>query len=204
MVAHDLHPDYLSTRYALEREGVETVGVQHHHAHLAACLAEHGETGPAVGAIYDGTGYGEDGTVWGGELLVGDLAGYERAGALAAVPMPGGERAVQEPWRMACSWLLAAGVAAAGALVECRRARSAGARWRRWRAPAWRRRSPRAWGGCSTPWARCAACARAVTYEGQAAVELEALATAAGPLGGGYPLPFDGRHARRARDDRRR
>ena len=76
VVAHDLHPEYLSTKYALEREGVATVGVQHHHAHLAACLAEHGETGPAVGAIFDGTGYGEDGTVWGGELLVGDLAGY--------------------------------------------------------------------------------------------------------------------------------
>ena len=75
VVAHDVHPDYLSTRYALDREGVEHVAVQHHHAHLAACLAEHGETGPAVGAIFDGTGYGSDGTVWGGELLVGDLRG---------------------------------------------------------------------------------------------------------------------------------
>ena len=69
VVAHDLHPDYLSTRYAQEREGVEFVGVQHHHAHLAATLAEHGETGPAVGAIYDGTGLGTDGTIWGGEIL---------------------------------------------------------------------------------------------------------------------------------------
>ena len=110
LVAHDLHPEYLSTKYALEREGVATASVQHHHAHLAACLAEHGEAGPAVGAIYDGTGYGEDGTVWGGELLVGGLASYERAGALHPVSMPGGDRAVEEPWRMACSWLLAAGV----------------------------------------------------------------------------------------------
>jgi hydrogenase maturation protein HypF len=110
VVAHDLHPDYLSTGYALEREGVELVGVQHHHAHLAACLAEHGEIGPAVGAIYDGTGYGPDGSVWGGELLVGELTGFERAGHLWSVRMPGGDRAAKEPWRMACSWLHAAGV----------------------------------------------------------------------------------------------
>ena len=88
LVAHDLHPEYLSTKYALEREGVETVGVQHHHAHLAACLAEHGEPGRAVGAIFDGTGYGTDGTVWGGELLVGDPGGFERAGHLHPVRMP--------------------------------------------------------------------------------------------------------------------
>jgi hydrogenase maturation protein HypF len=106
LVAHDLHPDYLSTRYALERDGVRTAGVQHHHAHLAACLAEHGARGPAVGAIFDGTGYGADGTVWGGELLFGDAAGFERAGHLHPVRMPGGERAIEQPWRMACSWLL--------------------------------------------------------------------------------------------------
>ncbi len=105
VVAHDLHPDYLSTRYAQERTGVELVGVQHHHAHLAATLAEHGETGPAVGAIYDGTGLGTDGTIWGGEIFVGGLAGFERAGRLAGVKMPGGEGAIREPWRMACSWL---------------------------------------------------------------------------------------------------
>ena len=109
VVAHDLHPDYLSTAYAQEREGVELVGVQHHHAHLAACLAEYGETGPAVGAILDGSGYATDGTVWGGELLVGDLAGFERAGHLWPVRLPGGDRAVREPWRMACAWLTAAG-----------------------------------------------------------------------------------------------
>jgi len=109
LVAHDEHPDYLSTGYALAREGVETVAVQHHHAHLAACLAEHGETRPAVGAIYDGSGYGRDGTVWGGELLVGDLGSFERAGHLWPVRLPGGDRAVREPWRMACAWLLEAG-----------------------------------------------------------------------------------------------
>ena len=81
------------------------VGVQHHHAHLAACLAEHGETGPAIGAIFDGTGYGLDGTVWGGELLVGDARSFHRAGSLLPVALPGGERAIKQPWRMACSWL---------------------------------------------------------------------------------------------------
>jgi hydrogenase maturation protein HypF len=108
VVAHDLHPDYLSTKYALELHGVEHVGVQHHHAHLASCLAEHGELGSAVGAIYDGTGYGPDGTVWGGELLLGDLMDYERVGMLFRVPLPGGDAGVREPWRMACSWLIAA------------------------------------------------------------------------------------------------
>jgi len=105
VVAHDLHPQYLSTRYALEREAVAHVAVQHHHAHLAACLAEHGETGPAVGAIFDGTGHGLDGTVWGGELLAGGTGGFERAGHLWPVRLPGGEQAVRQPWRMACAWL---------------------------------------------------------------------------------------------------
>jgi hydrogenase maturation protein HypF len=105
VVAHDLHPDYLSTAYALEREGVDVVGVQHHHAHLAACLAEHREPGPALGAIYDGTGYGPDETIWGGELLAGGLDSYERVGLLWPVRLPGGEAAIREPWRMACAWL---------------------------------------------------------------------------------------------------
>ncbi len=108
LVVHDLHPDYLSTRYALERDGVELMNVQHHHAHMAACLAEHGETGCAVGAIFDGSGYGPDGTIWGGELLVGDIASVRRAGHLAPVRLPGGERAIRQPWRMACAWLQAA------------------------------------------------------------------------------------------------
>ena len=109
MIAHDLHPDYLSSRYAQQRAdadpGLRLMGVQHHHAHLAACLAEHGETGRALGVIFDGTGYGEDASVWGGELLDGDLAGFERVGMLMPVRLPGGDRAVQEPWRMAASWL---------------------------------------------------------------------------------------------------
>jgi hydrogenase maturation protein HypF len=109
VLAHDLHPEYLSTKYAVERTDVELVDVQHHHAHLAACLAEHGEPGPAIGAIFDGTGYGTDGSMWGGELLHGDLRSFERVGSLLPVRLPGGAQAIRQPWRMAAAWLLAAG-----------------------------------------------------------------------------------------------
>jgi hydrogenase maturation protein HypF len=109
VVAHDAHPDYLSSGYALQREGVELIEVQHHHAHFAAVLAEHGHRGPALGAIYDGAGLGSDGTVWGGELLAGDLTQARRAGHLHAVRLPGGDAAARQPWRMACSWLAASG-----------------------------------------------------------------------------------------------
>jgi hydrogenase maturation protein HypF len=189
VVARDLHPDYLSTAYALEREGVELVAVQHHHAHLAACLAEHGERGPAVGAIYDGTGYGLDGAVWGGEVLVGDLAGFERAGHLRPVPLPGGDRAVREPWRMACAWLSEAlGEPAPPAL---------GVDPGRWSAVAELARR----GGAAAPPttsvgrlfdAVSALCGlrSEVSYEGQAAAELEG---AADPRKrGAYPLPVTG------------
>jgi hydrogenase maturation protein HypF len=105
LVVHDLHPGYLSTQYALARDAPDHLAVQHHHAHLAACLAEHGVIAPAVGAIYDGTGLGGDGTVWGGELLVGDLRECARAGRLWPVAMPGGAAAIRQPWRMAAAWL---------------------------------------------------------------------------------------------------
>jgi hydrogenase maturation protein HypF len=189
VVAHDLHPDYASTRYALERDGVEHIGVQHHHAHLAACLAEHGEEGPAVGAIYDGTGYGLDGTVWGGELLVGGLERCERAGHLRPVRLPGGDRAVREPWRMACAWLAEAldeelparPTALLDAVDEVR----------------WRQVASLARSGLAAPVttsagrlfdAVAAICGirSHVNYEGQAAVELEA---AADPRErGAYPI----------------
>ena len=105
VVAHDQHPEYLSTKYAHDLAGVELVGIQHHHAHIASCLADNGETGPVLGVAFDGLGWGPDGTIWGGELLVADLAGYERVGHLAPVPMPGGAAAIKEPWRMAAAHL---------------------------------------------------------------------------------------------------
>ncbi len=108
IVAHDLHPDYLLTKYALELARVELVGVQHHHAHIASCLADNGQHGPAIGVAFDGLGYGLDGTIWGGEFLVADLEKFERAGHLQPVPMPGGTAAIKQPWRMAAAHLDAA------------------------------------------------------------------------------------------------
>jgi len=105
IVAHDLHPDYLSTRYAKAREGVTHVGVQHHHAHVASAMAEHGLTGPVLGVAFDGTGYGTDGTSWGGEVLVADYAGFERIARLRPVRLPGGDRAIREVWRVALALL---------------------------------------------------------------------------------------------------
>jgi hydrogenase maturation protein HypF len=105
VVAHDLHPEYLSTKYALDLDNVELVAVQHHHAHIASCLADNGEAGPVIGVAFDGTGYGTDGTIWGGEFLVADLGTFDRIGHLAPVPMPGGAAAIRQPWRMAAAYL---------------------------------------------------------------------------------------------------
>ncbi len=107
IIAHDLHPGYFSTRWAKEQtsRGAQLEPVQHHHAHLAAVLAEHGLTGPVIGLIMDGTGYGTDGTIWGGEILAGDLTGFTRLGHLDPVPLPGGDAAIRAPWRTAVSYL---------------------------------------------------------------------------------------------------
>ncbi|MGB7948130.1 MAG: carbamoyltransferase HypF, partial [Candidatus Binatia bacterium] len=105
VVAHDLHPDYLSTKYAGGVSGLAKIEVQHHHAHIASCMAEHGLTGPVIGVAFDGLGYGGDGTIWGGEFLVARLSGFERRAHLRSVPLAGGDRAIREPWRMAVSYL---------------------------------------------------------------------------------------------------
>jgi hydrogenase maturation protein HypF len=105
VVAYDLHPEYLSTKYALELADLELVGVQHHHAHIASCLADNGAAGPVLGVAFDGTGYGSDGTLWGGEFLLADLTGFQRMAHLVPVPLPGGAAAIRQPWRMAAAYL---------------------------------------------------------------------------------------------------
>ena len=105
-VAHDLHPGYLSTRYATGLDdALPRVAVQHHHAHVAACMAEHGLDGSVIGVAFDGTGYGVDGRMWGGEFFVADYGRADRVAHLAYVPMPGGDLAVREPFRMALAHL---------------------------------------------------------------------------------------------------
>ena len=105
VIAHDLHPDYFSTKWALKRTDLPLVGVQHHHAHIASCMAENHLEGKVIGFALDGTGYGTDGHIWGGEILVADYAGFERAAHFEYVPLPGGAAAIHEPWRMAVSYL---------------------------------------------------------------------------------------------------
>jgi len=164
VVAHDLHPEYLATKWALEQGG-ELVGVQHHHAHAAACLAEHGEVGPALALVFDGTGFGTDGTLWGGELLRCDLGSFERISHLEPVPLPGGEAAIREPWRIAAICLELAGIDVP---------------WERW--PLVREslkvNAPLAcgMGRLFDAVAAVLGVHDQVTYEGQAAVELEHLA----------------------------
>ncbi|MFD1939978.1 MULTISPECIES: carbamoyltransferase HypF [Nonomuraea] len=177
VVAHDLHPEYLSTKHALAQEGVDLVGVQHHHAHIASCLADNGVAGPVIGVAFDGLGYGEDDTLWGGEFLVADLAGFRRAGLLATVPMPGGVTAIKQPWRMAAAHLDAAyeGDPPAGLDVVRRNAE-------RWQAVvALARRGVSApltssMGRLFDAVATIVGARDAITYEGQAAIELEQLA----------------------------
>jgi hydrogenase maturation protein HypF len=105
VIAHDLHPDYLSTKWAMAQRGPRLVAVQHHHAHIAACMAENRIDGPVIGLALDGTGYGTDGQIWGGEALFARYASFERAAHFAYVALPGGSAAIRQPWRMAASYL---------------------------------------------------------------------------------------------------
>src|SRR5581483_8930698 len=105
-VAYDLHPQYLSTQLALEMTDLRQIGVQHHHAHIASCMAENGITEKVIGVAFDGTGFGTDNKIWGGEFLVADFAGFERRNHFRYVALAGGDRAVREPWRLALSYLL--------------------------------------------------------------------------------------------------
>ncbi|MDQ2714702.1 MAG: carbamoyltransferase HypF [Chloroflexota bacterium] len=104
-IAYDLHPEYLATKYALDSDIPRKIAVQHHHAHIASVLVEHGLSGPVIGVAADGTGFGSDGAIWGCEIMSADLAGFERLAHLTYIPLPGGAQAVQQPWRVAAAYL---------------------------------------------------------------------------------------------------
>jgi hydrogenase maturation protein HypF len=197
LVAYDLHPEYLSTKYALELEeaGLPAVGVQHHHAHIASCLADNERPVEerAIGVALDGTGYGTDGTVWGGEFFEGSMGeGFVRRAHLEYVPMPGGAAAVREPWRMAVGRLLALFGEDEALKLPLAVVRRAGER-------DVRLISRLVEHGLNTPPTSSAGRlfdavaalvgvpgSRRITYEGQAAVELELAAD--GPVSQGYPF----------------
>ena len=108
VIACDLHPEYLPSKYAADlaaEKRLPLVRVQHHHAHIASCLAENKVEGPVIGVAFDGVGYGTDGAIWGGEFLVADWRGFRRLGQLEYVPMPGGAAAIKKPYRMALGYL---------------------------------------------------------------------------------------------------
>jgi hydrogenase maturation protein HypF len=190
VLAHDLHPDYPSTRYAQDREGVQLLGVQHHHAHIASCLADNGSRQRVIGVAFDGLGLGTDGTAWGGEFLVADLEGFTREAHLAPVCLPGGDAASRQPWRMAASHLDAA---YAGDIPELDVQRRQG--------PLWDQVLSVARVGLNSPMTSSAGrlfdavsailgLRDVLSYEGQAAIELEQVADPAER--GSYAVPVNG------------
>ncbi|MEO7443839.1 MAG: carbamoyltransferase HypF, partial [Acidimicrobiales bacterium] len=185
VVAHDLHPEYLSTKYAMDLD-LPLLGVQHHHAHIASCLVDHGRTGPVLGIAFDGLGFGCDGRLWGGEFLVADLYRSARAGHLRSVALAGGARAITEPWRMALSWL----ATALGDDEAEKYGRRVDQRWAAVlavaKSPATARTTSA--GRLFDAVAALIGLRTTISYEGQAAIELEA-AAATEPLAiEGYPV----------------
>ncbi len=201
-IAHDLHPGYGSTRWALEQHGYELWGVQHHWAHIASVLAETGFPGQVIGVALDGSGFGTDGTVWGGEFLVADVHSYQRLASFLPVPLPGGEGAIRHPWRMALSYLTAACGASLpdGAAVRALVARAGEAD----AATVLKVRENRALSPLSSGAGRLFDAVAALTglcdsnsFEGEAAMRLEA--AAGGRIG--EPYGFDTAHGDPARID---
>jgi len=211
VIAHDLHPDYFSTKYANEQMGksangqmgksqsttppVSKIPIQHHEAHVAACLADNAwtiEDGPVIGVVWDGTGYGLDGHIWGGEFLVSDYRGFRRAAYLEYLPLPGGDAAVRNPWRLALGYhyaltgqrLALPGVSDSEAQIVCQQIE------RRINTPL-----TSAAGRLFDAVSALLGVQSQVTYEGQAAIELEMLATrwasTAGAGGEGRTYPFE-------------
>jgi hydrogenase maturation protein HypF len=196
-VVHDLHPGYLSTAWAKEwaqERGLPLIGVQHHHAHIAGCMAEHALEGPVIGLALDGTGYGTDGRIWGGEVLVARLDEFERFAHLEYVPMPGGDAAVREPWRMALAHLRTAGFDVTspeilGHLGSSEREARLLARMmeRGINAPL-----TSSLGRLFDAVAAVVLNRRVVDYEAQAAIELEGVAVDEPDDSDGYPVTIEG------------
>jgi hydrogenase maturation protein HypF len=196
VVAYDLHPTYLSTKLALEMTGVEKIGVQHHHAHIASCMAENGITEKVIGVAFDGTGFGTDGKIWGGEFLVADFAGFQRRAHFRYVPLAGGDAAVREPWRLGLSYLMDTFGAGAESLDL--------PLWKQ--VPAKKTAAVRAMIERGINTVETSACGRLfdavasivglrqeVNFEAQAAIQLEAIAVAG--LEGQYPFEISERDA---------
>ncbi len=187
LIAHDLHPQYLTTRFALAIPDIPRLAVQHHHAHIAACMAENRITGPVIGLAFDGTGYGTDGRIWGGEIFIADFTGFERAAHFRYVPLAGGDAAVRQPWRSALAYLLDAGVAPGPLLNQ---------------VPPQQLAIVRKMLDAHVNTVDCCSCGRLFdavaailgirlesNYEGQAAMELEGIAE---DTESPYPFDFDG------------
>ncbi len=188
LIVHDLHPDYATTGYARRRVAdgaIQTLAVQHHHAHVASCMAEHGLAGDVIGVAFDGTGLGTDGAIWGGEFLVADYRGFRRAAHLRYVPLPGGDQAIRQPWRSAATHAIDAGcdlapsaqVASPASLRTVRQMIE-----RRVNSPL-----TSSAGRLFDAVAALVGIRSSVSFEGQAAMELEWLATAE-PPDGAYPI----------------
>ena len=187
VVAYDLHPEYLSTKYALALDEIpDKVGVQHHHAHVASCMADNRIEGEVIGVALDGLGFGADGRMWGGEFFVADFCDAERVAHLDYVPMPGGARAVREPWRMAAVYLHRA-LGDDFLKLDIPFVRSLDTRaWaalRRMAATATNSPETSSMGRLFDAVAALLGVRSAVNYEGQAAIELEAIADVAGEQG---------------------
>ena len=192
LLVHDLHPDYASTHVALEMaadRGLPALSVQHHHAHVVSCMVEHGLVGPVLGVAWDGTGYGADHSIWGGEFLLCDRKLARRVAHLRALPMPGGERAVHEPWRMALAYLRDAGLEpeALGLPVDAKAGRTISRMLERnFNCP-----STSSAGRLFDAVSALCGVRHASSYEGQAAIELEWAALRADARGGVRAYPYE-------------
>ncbi len=203
VIAHDMHPGYMSTQLAMRLPAERRIAVQHHHAHIASCMAEHQLDGRVIGVAWDGTGFGTDGTIWGGEFLAADLVGFDRYAHLRPVPLPGGDSAVREPWRIARSYLRDAFEGAIPHTAHCRDAISA-ERIRVVDAMLEKRINTAMTSSAGRLFDAVASLIglhHTASFEGQAAMALEAAADSAGVgqgevpygfmLSGSGPLPLD-------------